>query len=66
MNFSSRSDFVQSLSLSALQISPVVDMFPVLAELLLLDSGCKNNFVRFLSFLGNKVFLDLDYQCCHT
>lgn len=65
MNFSSCSDFMLSLGLSALQISPVSGMYLVLAELLLLDSGCKNSLIPFPSFLGNEVCRLENYYCCY-
>lgn len=43
INFFSCSDFTVNLGLFALQIFPALAVFPVLVELLLLDSGCKNN-----------------------
>lgn len=65
VNFSSCSDFMLSLGLSTLQISPVRGMYLVLAELLLLDSGCKNSLITFLSFLGNEVCRLENYYCCY-
>lgn len=65
MNFPSCSDFMLSLGLSALQISPVSGIYLVFAELLLLDSGCKNSLAIFLWFLGNELCRLDNYYCCY-